>query len=356
MTKARKPAAPEQTDAGRVTLKQIAAEVGLPIMTVSRALRNLPGKVSAETRQKVLAVAERLRYRPNLLVRAMQTGRSHNIGVVVPPVGDFWSRLVCGIHDELAIAGWLPILHWQRSGWGAKGTKEEELQVIHHLLDRRVDGVILFPSDVWVSDLHFDEVWKRNIPLVTVDHFMPRTRADFVGTDDEAGSRLAAEHLLALGHRHVAQLAGNRRFTTYADRAQSFEKTIAAAGSRCITMEVADDDAAGAMGAARRLLEAKQRPTAVFCANDYFAQHVYAACAGLGLRIPEDVAIVGFADVDFARRLTPPLTTVRQDPYGIGQDAARAVLRRCNGEAGDPCRIRRMPELIVRASTAPPAR
>lgn len=343
---------------GRVTLAQIAAEVELPVMAVSRALNGKPGLVSEERRIRILAMAERMGYRPNFLVRAMQTGRSRIIGVVVPPVGDFGSRMVCGIHQVLSAAGHLPLLHWRTHDPHAdqERVRSAELDVVNALLDHRVDGVILFPADDWVLDLHSQELHRRGVPLVTVDRQLQHITADFVGTDDRLGARLAAEHLLALGHRHVAQLAGDARYGTYADRRSAFEATIRSAGGTCVTMEKSTyNELADTIRQTNRLFDALPRPTAVFLAHDHLAAGVIAAVHARGLQVPRDVSVVGFADLAHAALMQPPLTTVRQDPEAIGRRAAELLLRRIQGPAtGEPVRLRLPPELIVRASTAPP--
>jgi LacI family transcriptional regulator len=341
---------------GRVTLAQIAAEVGLPVMAVSRALNGRPGVVSEERRERILAAAERLGYRPNLVARAMQTGRSRIIGISVPPIGDFGSRMICGIHEALSASGHLPLLHWRTPDPAADQERvgDAELAVVNALLDHRVDGVILFPADDWVLDLHFRELHRRGVPLVTVDRLLQHVAADFAGTDDRCGARLAAEHLLALGHRHVAQLAGAARYGTYADRRTAFEETIRSAGGTCVTLEKpAFDELAETIRQTNRLLDAKPRPSALFLANDHLAAGVYAAAAAHRLQIPRDLSVVGFADLAHAALAQPPLTTVRQDPEAIGRRAADLILRRCLGqEVGEPVRVRLAPELIVRASTA----
>jgi DNA-binding LacI/PurR family transcriptional regulator len=333
-------------------LKRIALESGVSVMTASRALRG-QHDVAAATRKKVLRVAERLRYRPNLLVRAIQTGKSGNIGVVIPAMGDFGAQMICGVHDELARRQYLPLLHWRRlprPGLSDHDT-ETELDVIHSLLDRRVDGVILFPHDDLVPDVYFREVWQRHVPLVTVDRRLPLTRADFVGTDDRAGARMAADHLLSLGHRRVAHITGRARVGTFSDRRAGFESAIAGGGGRCTTVVIEDGDDAAA---AHRVLRMRPRPTALFLGADNLAPILYRAAAAAGMQIPRDLSVVGFADLELASMMTPSLTTVRQDPYGIGREAARIVCERCNGKNRNPkpVEIRLDPQLITRTSTA----
>src|SRR5215207_2210676 len=184
--------------ARRVSHQDIAREANVSRVTVSLVLAG-KDQTSEETRRRVLEVAKKLRYRPNLLVQGMQTGRTYTVGVIMPSSMHFHGQVARGIHDELMTADFVPIQLWMNP---SKDTKNTELEQIHRLVDRRVDGVIIFPIDASVPDVHFQEIWQREIPLVTVDR-ETTTHADHVGTDEELGGRLAAEHLLSLGHKRV---------------------------------------------------------------------------------------------------------------------------------------------------------
>ena len=341
------PAKPRRTS----TVKQIAEELGVSMMTVSRAL-NGRGRISDETRDRVLAVAERLKYRPNRLVHAIKQGRSRTVGVMVPIAMSFSATVVRGIHDALAEHHYLPILHFHGEGPQAQ-RDEAELEYLHRLLDHRVDGIVFWPSDESVPQMYLREVWDRGVPLVAVDRHLPHTNADFSGTDDEAGGRLAAEHLLSLGHRRIAHITGESWVSTYADRLKGFQATIAGRnGVACQISECADCDC-GAI--ARQLLGARDRPTAIFLSSDRMAPHLYAAAESLGLAIGKDVSVVGFADLAETAWLRPRLTTLRQNAYRIGQEAARLLFDRIQGPApgAAPRSVRVVPELIVRESTSP---
>jgi DNA-binding LacI/PurR family transcriptional regulator len=216
-----------------------------------------------------------------------------------------------------------------------------------------VDGVIIFPADASVPDIHYREIWERNIPLVTVDR-ETTTHADHVGTDEEHGGRLVAEHLLELGHRRFAHLTFPNRPGSVARRREAFVKAVKKAGGECKIYEGEKNDLSRL---AREMLRNDERPTAVFAATDLMAMKVYSAAAELGLKIPGQLSVVGYADFPFAEDLTPPLTTVRQDPYQIGRVAARILLDRILDRAEDPSpqKVRLKPEPVIRKSTAPAA-
>lgn len=181
-----------------------------------------------------------------------------------------------------------------------------------------------------------------------------------MGTDDEAGGRLAAEHLLSLGHRRVAHIAGSDLVSTSRRRRRGFEETIRAGGGTCVSLEDPSfgrfESVSGEIDVATQLLNTTPRPTAVFAVNDYMAAAVYDAAAERGLRIPDDLSVVGFADLKHVRLLRPTLTTIRQCPEEIGREAAQLVLGRLDGKFDRAPQKRLLPvTLVSRASTAPPA-
>ncbi len=333
-------------------LRAIADATGLALATVSRILRGRD-QCSEATRQRVLTVAEQLKYRPNLLVQGLQTGRTRTIGVLMQ-VREFPARIIEGIHDELVAADHVPIILWPRIVY-SPDEPTNDLEQLHRLIDRRVDAVILYPADDRVADDYLHEVWDRGLPLVTVDRELEHTHADFVGTDDRLGGRLAAEHLLDLGHRHFGIVAGPPQVTTARHRQEGFAAAVATCPDATLHV-VHDSSYTVGYPAALELLRQFPRPTALFADNDYQAEGVYRAAADMQLHIPHDLSVVGFADLRHAPYLQPPLTTLRQFPEQIGQRAARLVLDRLDGELSDPApqRHRLAPQLIVRHSTAKP--
>ncbi len=213
----------------RVSQRDIAREAGVSRVTVSLVLSG-KDQTSQETRQRVLAAAEKLRYRPNLLVQGMRTGRTGSIGVIVPAGLFFQGVIAHGIHDEIIDADFVPI---QLLIGPRVGGKNSELEQIHRLTDRRVDGMIVWPVDEAVTDVTFSEICSRQIPLVTIDR-ETTSPADHVGTDEELGGRLVAEHLLSLGHRRMLHLTYPIRPgpLPLAQRRESFIKAVEAAGRK----------------------------------------------------------------------------------------------------------------------------
>ena len=344
---------------GMSSLKDVAQAANVSVPTASRILRkkNIT-RFSAETRDRVWEAAARLRYRPNMLVKGIQTGLTHTVGVMVPPFDSFWSSILYGIHDMLISADYVPIILWvrHRDDFGDNGPFDG-MEQVHRLLDRRVDGAILWPPEVPDYYDHHNELASRNVPIVTIDHELPiKYGIDSVTTDERHGAQLVANHLIQLGHRHVAHLGdvGLNTFSWSLRRRKYFEEEMAKVpGTSCVTVERVKG--ADGIELAKKILTATPRPTAVYVASDLLARYIYLAAMELKLRIPQDLSVVGFADLDFAPLMVPPLTTVRQKGYEIGCKATRLLLSRIQGKfvESESQNIKMDCELVVRGSTAP---
>lgn len=335
-----------------VSQLDIARALGVSQALVSQVLAG-KNEASPKMTARILKMAREKRYRPNALVRGMQTGRTGTIGVIVPSDG-FYSWIVKGLHDQLARAGYLIYLVWNDEHVAAPDSNRE-LEYLHRLMDRRVEGVILRPTHDDVTDMYFSEVMGRGIPLVVVDRELTRTKCDFAGTDDFEGGAMAARHLLELGHRRLGQVAGPSVVSTAKDRRLGFEREVAefGQGATCSTIEA--EGFQNTKSEIRRLLSLDPRPTGVFGPSDFAAREMYEVAAELGLKVPRDLSVVGFADLPFAEWLSPPLTTLRQDPLGIGEAAAGLLLSQCaKGVRGKQKKVKLKPGLVVRGSTAGP--
>jgi LacI family transcriptional regulator len=335
-----------------VSQSAIAREAGVARTTVSLALRGGEG-LNAETVTRVMEAAERLGYRPNNLVTAIRSGRTRMIGVMVPPYDSFWSDVLHGIHDGLIELDYVPLALWSQH---RKPQTDEALDVrqIERLIDWRVDGAILWPSFTKRYHTHVSDLKRRDLPLVTLDATLPDTfYADAVLSDEASGGEAVAAHLLALGHREILHFSGPASEAWSRDRRAFFSEAIRREpGVRLHLVELPLNQSR--MGLIRETLIGLPGVTAVFCASDGIAEEVYQIAAELGRRIPEDLSIVGFGNVDFGSRLDPPLTTVRQRPYRMGKAAARLVVARIEAEIRAAPHIERLPvEFVPRQSTAP---
>jgi LacI family transcriptional regulator len=341
-------------------LKDVAAEANVSLSAASRILRGDRGRFSAETCERVIAVSERLGWRPNLLVSGMQSGSTKTIGVLIPPYDSFWVRVLSGIHTKLAAVNYLPITVWIGDLDEMPHFEKDEdagLRQINRLLDRRVDGLIMWPQFSLAYYHHFPEFVERRVPVAVIDHYS--TVADSVETNEQDSAKQVADYLVKLGHRRIAYLSSRETPTqTWAiERRSSFEKAMSAYEHVELKSWHLNRDGSNGLEVARNLLTDELRPTAVFAASDHEALPVYEVAAELGKRIPEDISVVGFADLDFASTLQPALTTVQQKPKEIGRRAAQLVLDRLEGKLDneEQVTVRVNADLVIRDSTGPAA-
>ncbi len=345
------------TKQAQSSLRKVAVEAGVSIATVSRILhRGEAALFATETSKRVIAAAEAAGYRPNLLMRGAVTGRTRTVGVMVPNSGFFYPAMVEGIHDELSDHDYAVLLSWNKESL-PPADSDRERQIIHRMVDRRVDGIILRPTHDNVSDLYFRELWERRIPLVAVDRELSGVQCDFAGTDDIAGGRMAAQYLLEQGHRRLGQLAAPEQVSTGRDRRCGFEQAVREYGHGASCLTVQSTEFHKIYREALDLLRGEPRVTAVFCPSDEAAEELYKAAVELRLRIPQDLSVIGFADLPLARYLQPGLTTVQQYPHQIGRRAAQLLLAALEENTAErACRKERiMPKLVTRASVLAPA-
>lgn len=334
------------TSSGRrpATLADVAAAAGVHASTASRALGGGAG-IAPRTVDRVRAAAAELGYRPDPAASSLRTRRSGLIGVLVPRLTDIvLATIYEGLDAAAAEAG------YQTFVANTSDDPDVRRRRLGALLDRRVDGLVL--GDARLDDDLLPEIAARGLPYVLVSR---RSRGHLsVTTDDLAGGRLAARHLLELGHTRVAVVAGQPFSSTGVERTQGFREEFAAAGH-----PVPDDlvvncryDVPGGHAAALRLLAARPRPTAVFAVNDFNAIGTMGALRESGLRVGQDVAVVGYNDVSLAAELPVPLTTVRSPMVEMGRQGMARLLARA---AGTPVRsLRLKPELVARESSGGP--
>ncbi|HEX4415389.1 MAG TPA: LacI family DNA-binding transcriptional regulator [Lacipirellulaceae bacterium] len=341
-------------------LKDVAKAANVSLAAASRILRGDRERFGEETCRRVLEASQQLGWRRNLLVNGMQTGRTQTIGVMIPPFDSFWVSVLSGIHDALADYDYLPITVWIGNLRDMPHFEKEEgdgLRQINRLLDRRVDGLIMWPTFSVEYYHHFPEFVERRVPVAVIDHYS--TVADSVETNEEQATSIVAQHLLDLGHRRIACLSSRETPSqTWAVKRRScFEAAIARCPEAQVKSWRLNSQGSNGLEIAREILNDDLKPTAVFAVSDHEAQFIYQAARELNLSIPRDLSVVGFADLDFAETMTPPLTTMRQNPQEIGRLAAKLIVDRINGVIADdaePTTIKVDAEFVPRQSTAPP--
>lgn len=347
-------------------LKDVAKAAGVSLAAASRILRGDDQRFGEETRKRVLEASQQLGWRRNLLVNGMQTGHTKTVGVMIPPFDSFWVNILSGIHDTLTAADYLPITVWTGNLDQMPHFEKDEaegLRQINRLLDRRVDGLIMWPpfSEAWFH--HFPEFVERRVPVTVIDHYS--TVADSVETDEQHSAEAVADHLLALGHRRIACLSSRETPSQSwaVKRRTSFEAAVKRYPDAIVKSRQLNPQGSNGLEVARQILTDELGVTAVFAVSDHEAMFVYQAASELGLKIPGDLSVVGFADLNFAATVDPPLTTVRQKPFEIGCLAAKQIMERIAGDIGGASTVvnhrttlKVSADLIVRASTSAPRR
>ena len=344
-----------------VTLKDIATQAGVSQAAVSIALGS-SGRISDATRERILGIAAELGYRPNLLVQGIQTGRTQTIGLLMHFATAFDAQLFEGIHNALNSRNYVPIVLC-RDDLCRTDHQSVVLEQVHALLDRRVDGVLLRPTDGALWEDHLDEILERGVPVATLDTEIQAKvpQIDFYGTDDIHGAQIVAKHLLDLGHRRFGLVTSGDLPTPKAMRSEAFVQAVAAApGTTCVIKTSDWLDRQFNDRGAQALLDLDPRPTAVFATSDNLAVTVTQAAVDRGLSIPQDFSLVGFSDTVNGNGLRPRLTTVRQDPFAIGHGATTLLLDRIDEQHNKTTpksprkAVRQKTELIIRETTGPP--
>jgi LacI family transcriptional regulator len=335
-------AAPEQS---RVTINHVAALAGVSPTTVSHVLS---GKrlVAEETRRSVHEAITRLGYRPNYVARSLRTRRSHMIAVVVPDITNtFYSVLTRGLADVLDDEGYGTYV------CNTDGLLDRESKFLVDVLDRGADGIVLAAVDA--ASAGALKPVEMGVPVVCVGQRLDHPRVDVVTVDDEQGSYEVTRHLLSRKPRRVAMIQGPS--SSGPSRIAGFTRAVAEAG-RTIDpafMVTSDWTRHGGYEAMRQVLtrRTKNRPDAVFCANDLMAIGAIDALREAGLDVPGDVAVAGFDDVDAATIVHPPLTTVVNPAFDIGVSAGRLLVSRISGSYdGDGREVGHACPLVVRDS------
>ncbi len=326
------------------TLDELAALSGVSRATVSRVING--GPVSEPTKRRVLAVLASTNYRPNLAARALASGRSGVIGVVIhlsPHLlfqDPYFSSLLQGVTDALAEQAVGMML------WLGNRSKEETLDRI--LWMGLLDGVIVTASQL--DDPLVDGLLASDLPTVLIGHRRADRTASYVDVDNIEAADAVTTHLVDLGRQRIGHISGTRGTVAAEDRISGYERAMARAGLSTDGLIVDGSfNKMSGVAAASELLE--RGVDAIFCANDATAEGALQSIHGRKLRVPDDVALAGFDDLEFAARLHPPLTSVRQYVPQQGVEAAHTLFQLLRDPGGGPRRVVLPTELVIRQST-----
>lgn len=330
-----------------VTITDVAFKAGVSKSTVSCYLNGRYESMSPETRERITAVISELEYRPNALARSLKQKRTHTIAAIVANIlNPFSTSVIRGAEDCCKKAGMNLIL------CNADDDPAKEKEYIEMLLSKQVDGLII--NTTGFNNIYIKDV-SLHTPVVLIDRKVPEIQCDTVAVNGSAGSRLAVEHLLALGHRNITMFTlPYHGISPREERVEGFKQALRLhslpfLSSSLVETETDEDSLLGCLA---RLMRESSRPTAIFGANNLMTMAVIKAAKKLKLVIPDDIAIIGFDDWEWAPLVEPPVTVVAQPTYAMGEKAAATLLQRIKSGKRNkkPVLIVYEPELIPRKS------
>jgi len=332
----------------KITIGEIAKIAGVSKTTVSRVLNEKPD-VDPATREKILSLISEYDFQPNAFAKAISQQKSRHIGLIIPHKAEyvfsnpFYTEVMHGVSSEVDAQGYYLLLCYAH-----------EVNYLDIFKQKRVDGFVLLSPGSYHKHI-IDSLNAAEAPFVSTAKISDEESMCFVDVDNYHGGTLVMEHLVSLGHQKIAFI-GKPKLTSSLDRLNSYKAALEKYHLPQVPDWVLITDTSSietGHNTTQKLLQGKDVPTAIFLANDVMAIGAVYAAHECGLRVPEDLSIVGFDDIPLARYVNPPLTTVRQPAFEKGVQAARSLIQ-CL-EKGAPPRSRILDlELVIRASTAPP--
>jgi LacI family transcriptional regulator len=334
-----------------LTLKDVARDLSLSVVTISKVLRNHPD-ISDQTKKRVLARLKELNYQPNYAARALITGRTLMMGLIVPDLlHPFFANIANSMSSEIRKQGYGMLI--------ASSDEEPEVEQreIQQLLARNVDVMIIASSQSGTDS--FRQIEERKIPYILLDRRFDQLPANFVGVDDRVVGLLATSHLIEQGCKRIAHIRGPE-VSTAVGRLEGYKEALAAHKMTPLPGHIvpigASGDHRGETGgyeAARHLLSDRKRPDAIFCFNDPVALGAMRAILDVGLRIPEDVAVIGCGNLAYSDFLRVPLSSVDQGSAQIGKTAAAMALKLAQSRVRSTPKTKLIePSIVVRASSS----
>jgi len=327
-----------------VSLRDVAKSAKVSVGTVSNVL-NRPEVVAADTLARVQATIKDLGFVPNGFARHLRSGNSRTLGLIVPDVSNpFFTEVARGVEDAASKRDYAVFL----CNSDESATKED--RYVNVLIQQQVRGVLITPADM-KSD-RIDAMRERGIAVTLLDREIKGRKQCSVSVDDVHGGQIAIEYLAGLGHKDIAWVCGPESIPQVADRGAGVSKAAKVAGAKIETVRVPLMNAAKGEEAAKKILELDVMPTAIFCANDLLALGVMRALLANKVRIPEQVSVLGYDNIEFAPSAAVPLSSIAQPSYQMGVTAADLLLNECEeGDSHEHQQIRFQPQLVERAST-----
>ena len=337
------------------TIYDVAKRAGVAPSTVSRVF-NKTASISDKTVARVMQAATELEYDPNPLASALASSRTLMVGLVISDIQNpFSSTLARGVQDNLERERYITIIV------NTDGDPDKELGVLREIYRRGVDGFIIAPPQRGNEAEHnryILDLVRKGLPVVTVGNWLKHPKVDYVTSRAQDGAIAAVDHLVALGHEKIAFIGGRYTRGIAVGRWLGYQEALIKHGLPLQPdwMVEADVSISGGEAGMTHLLAPAKRPTAVLTVNDLVALGAISTCRSQGLRVPDDLSIVGFDDIPFAAVAVPPLTTVAQPAYELGARAAELLLRRMRDPDAPGQQAVLECHLVVRQTTAPVSR
>jgi LacI family transcriptional regulator len=308
----------------QVTIKDIARELGISPSTVSRALKDHPD-ISPQTKKAVNELAEKLNYQPNVVALSLRSSKTNTIGVIIPEIVHFFfSTVISGIEDVAYSAGYNIIITQSNESLA------REKSDLKALFNSRVDGMLMSISRETIDFDHIENILGKGMPIVFFDRIYDTPGSSKVIVDDLTGAKEATHHLIQEGCKRIAHLEGPPNLTISKQRLEGYKEALKEAGLKIdeslIVLCPQGSTEEGRL-ATEKLLELKNPPDAIFASNDPAAMGSMQAIRKKGLKIPKDIAIVGFSNWELSSLMEPPLSSVDQPGFEMGQEAARILIR-----------------------------
>ena len=327
-----------------VSLRDVAKAAKVSVGTVSNVL-NRPEVVAPETLARVQGTIKDLGFVPNGFARHLRSGHSRTLGLIVPDVANpFFTEVARGVEDAASKRDYAVFL------CNSDESASKEDRYINVLIEQQVRGVLITPTDVKSDRL--DAMRDRGIAVALVDREIKGRKQCSVSVDDVHGGQLGIEYLTGLGHSDIAWVCGPDSIPQVADRGAGVAKAAKFAGAKVETIRVSLMNTTQGEEAAKKILALKTTPTAIFCANDLVALGVMRTLRENKFKIPEQVSVLGYDDIEFAASAAVPLSSISQPAYQMGVTAADLLLNECEeADTHEHQQIRFQPQLVERAST-----
>jgi LacI family transcriptional regulator len=330
------------------TIHDIARELKISASTVSRALNDNP-RISLKTKEKIKATADQLGYRPNTLASNLRNKKSNTIGIVVPLINrHFFSSVISGAEDVAYKAGYTVVIS-QSNDLAAK-----EINIVQSMFSNRVDGLIISIAMQTSTFEHLKLFRKKHIPLVFFDRAVPEIETDKIVVDDFAGGFRVTQHLIDQGYKRIGHLAGPQNLKTYFERKNGYMDALRKNGISYDESLINVNKLTSEEGvvAVQQLMSLPNPPDAIFCGNDTTALSAMIYLRDKGIKIPENVGIVGFSNEPFSKVVSPSISTIAQPGFEMGQKAAELIIRKIENKERTYQTIVLPTELIVRESSS----